>query len=93
MPLTDSSRLVRDPDLVQTDMDGYTMLMSIESGKFFSINPLGSRIWEILERPARLDAVCQTLLEEFEIEPEQCQEEVVAFLESLLNQRLVRVQD
>ena len=84
--------VVQDPDLVSSELDDYTMLMSIEAGKFYSINPLGSQIWQLLERPTALRDVCASLQSEYDVTPEQCGAETVAFVNRLLGQGLVRVQ-
>ena len=81
------------PDLVGTEVDGYTMLMSIEAGRFFSLNPIGSRIWALVEQPARVRDVCATLVAEYEVSPEQCQADVADFIDRLAEAGLVQVGD
>lgn len=92
MTITLESVVVQDPNLVQTELDEHKMLMSIEAGKFYSLNPWASRIWEILEKPAHIRELCETLVAEYEIASQDCQEEVLQFLRALVERRLVQVQ-
>ena len=84
------SCIVRDPDLVATEMDGELVMMSIERGEYFGLNRVGSRIWELLHSPMRMHELCDRLEQEFEIDAARCREEVLAFVGELLEQGLVR---
>jgi hypothetical protein len=48
-------------DLVTSDLEG-EVVMSIESGNYFGLNPVGSRIWELIEQPVKVAEVVEKLL-------------------------------
>jgi hypothetical protein len=93
MSISADTQLSRNPALVHTELDGHTMMMSIEAGKYFSLNRMGSRIWQLIERPVRAADVVTTLEREFEIDAEQCRAETFAFLEGLHAKGLVVVEN
>ena len=80
----------RVEELVSADMDGETVMMSIENGKYFGMDPIGSRIWELIEQPRSVSEVCAILLDEFDVEPEQCERDVGEFLNELMEQNISR---
>ena len=80
-------------DLVSCDLDGETALMSVENGKYYAMDPMGSRIWALLEQARPVSAICSLLLEEFEVEPSQCEHDVLAFLNELAQDNLIKVVD
>lgn len=80
-------------DQVGADMDGEIALMSITNGKYYCLNPTGSRIWQLLEQPRRLSEVCAILAQEFDVEPQQCATEVLGHVTDLLAENLVEVVD
>ena len=80
-------------DLVSCDLDGETALMSVENGKYYGLDPIGSRIWALLEQARPVSAICSLLLEEFEVEPSQCEHDVLAFLNELAQDNLIKVGD
>jgi len=80
-------------DLVSCDLDGETALMSVENGKYYAMDPVGSRIWALLEQARPVSAMCALLLEEFEVESSQCQDDVLAFLNELAQDNLIKVVD
>lgn len=59
------------------------VMMSAEKGNYIGLSEVGARIWELIETPQELDAVCAQLLDEFEVTPERCRAEVAAFLNEL----------
>jgi len=60
------------------------VMMSAEKGNYISLSEVGARIWELIEAPRDVDAVCAQLQEEFEVAPDVCHAEVQAFLNELV---------
>lgn len=88
-----NSTIKRAGDLVSCDLDGETALMSVENGKYYGLDPIGSRIWVLLEQARPVADLCAQLLEEFEVEPAQCRQDVLAFLQELAEDNLIMVVD
>jgi hypothetical protein len=80
-------------DVVSCDLDGETALMSVENGKYYGMDPVGSRIWALLEQARPVSAICSLVLEEFEVEPSQLEHDVLAFLNDLAQENLIKVVD
>ena len=91
LPISLNSIIARSDDPVSCDLDGETALMSVENGKYYGLDPIGSRIWGLLEQPRPVAAMCSILLEEFEVETSQCQHDVLAFLAELAEDNLIKV--
>ena len=83
---------VRRIDVVlDTEIDEQTVMMDILRGSYFGLNRTGSRIWSLLAEPITIGDLCDRLLEEFDAPREQCEQQVVGFLESLIDRGLVQV--
>lgn len=74
-----------------SDMDGDKVMMSIESGKYFNLGEIGGRIWELIEQPKTIEQVVDALMLEYEIDKEQCETQVGAFIQSLYDNELIVV--
>lgn len=61
--------IVRNTDLMAVPMDGDLVMMSISQGTYYGINPVGARIWALLEQPASVAVLCDTIVREFEVRP------------------------
>lgn len=88
-----TSTVVQAPDLVGTSIEGQTALMSINSGAYYGMDPVGSRIWELLAQPRTVAAVVEQLLAEFAVDRPTCEAHVRAFLQKLADARLLQVND
>jgi hypothetical protein len=53
---------------------------SAKIGDYIGLSKVGARIWELIETPQDIDAVCAQLLDDLEVAPEICRAEVEAFL-------------
>lgn len=77
--------------LVAADMDGEKVMLSIEKGKYFGLNGIGSRIWDMIEKPLTVREMVAELLKEYDVEEKTCQHDVQAFLSKLYTQELVDI--
>jgi hypothetical protein len=59
-------------------------MMSAEKGNCIGLSEVGARIWELIETPRDVDAVCAQLRDEFEVAPGVCRAEVGTFLNELV---------
>jgi hypothetical protein len=71
--------------------DDEAVLMSAEMGRYFGLNAVGMRVWELLvESPSTIDHLSATICEEFEVEPSACRADVTAFVQSLIDNGVLR---
>jgi hypothetical protein len=79
----------RRDGLIEAEVDGELIGLHIDNGVCYGFNPSATRIWALLEQPKTLTALCETLAQEFEVEPEDARPDVLALLEHLAAERLV----
>ena len=82
--------LVIAEDIVHTEVDHHAMLMSIEEGKYYSLSPVATRIWALLEAPITVPELVKRLLEDYEVSPDDCLSDVQIFVDALRERRLIR---
>jgi hypothetical protein len=77
-----------------TAMAGHEVLMfSAEQSRYYGLNRVASAIWDRLETPTTVGELCADLGREFEVSPDRCRDEVVAFVSVLLTKGLARIAD
>ena len=81
--------LKSNPDLIAADMDGETVMMSIDRGAYFGIAGVGSRIWELLATPISIAQITQTICDEYEVDADTCMADVQKFARDLIQHQLV----
>ncbi len=65
------------------------VMMDIDKGKYFALNPVATRIWDLLEKPLTIDELCGILMEEYDVETEQCLKETEELLREMVKLGLV----
>lgn len=85
----DSSRFVRAQGLVASEIEEQIVVLNIDSGHFFSLNPVGARIWEMLATPQTEQQICSAMLARFDVENDECRAQVREFVDRMLAHGLV----
>lgn len=89
MSFAPSTPLVRSPDIIASEVDGELVLISIEDGKYFGLNAVGSEIWRLLEAPRSTEDLVSALKDHFDGDGETVEREAIAFIDQLAAQSLV----
>lgn len=74
----------RQGDWLSAKVGNELVMMSAEKGNYIGLSEVGARIWDIIETPSEMDAVCARLQEEYQVAPETCRVEVENFLSELV---------
>lgn len=91
VPLESTTSVVRRKEILSAEVDNEVVLMSVEQGVYYGLNPVGALIWSFLEEPVRVRDLCDQVVEQFDVPLEQCQRDVLALLHDLRAQQLIRV--
>lgn len=90
MPIELSRLMVRGGDLLSAPIDKEIVILNIAKNNYVGLDEIGLRIWELLEKPIRVDELCSQLSREFDATPEQIIADVIPFLAELEREGLVR---
>ena len=85
-------RLSRVQNLLSTELDQETVLMSIDAGAYYGLKGPARSIWEILETPLTFSALVDRLVEEYQVSPETCAADLERFLSEMEREGLLRVE-
>lgn len=91
MDIEPETVLQRKPDLLYNEIDGEVVMLSIENSEYYGMDKVGSRIWDLIEKPITLKQLIDKLMEEYEVSEQQCAEDTLIFLYKLLHKKLLTV--
>ena len=91
MKITKESRVRRSKDLLMSSVDDEAVLLGIESGMYYGLNPIGSKIWELLSSEILVSDLIGHLVEAYDAEEKVITSEVLEFLDQLLSRSLIEL--
>jgi len=77
-------RYRRNNETISGRLSDEMVIMDMDKGKYFSFNPVATRIWDLLELPLTIDELCGHLMEEYEVDAEQCRSEVTEVINEMV---------
>ena len=85
------SIVVAGKDQVSSDLAGETVLLSMTTAHYYGLADVGARIWQLVQNPIRVSAVCDVIVQEYDVPRERCESDVVGFLGELASNGLIEV--
>ncbi|HEX6975012.1 MAG TPA: PqqD family peptide modification chaperone [Vicinamibacterales bacterium] len=78
------------PDaVVFRELDGEAVLLNLDSGQYFGLNAVGTRIWQLLAEAKRPQPIIDALLAEYEVSHAELESDVLALLGQLADRGLI----
>ena len=81
----------RNHEIDASDLDGEKVMMDLEKGQYFMLNPIGSRIWDLINEPISVRRLVSLLREEYDVSEDECLEGVKDFLHELHHSNLLNI--
>lgn len=89
--LSEQSVVMVTKDQVSCDLGPESAILSMKDGIYYGLDPIGTCVWKLLQTPRRIADIRDVLLQEYDVEAEHCQRDLVELLEDLLRAGLIEV--
>lgn len=91
MELHANSVVVASKDQMASEIGGETVILGLTAGRYYGLDAVGARIWQLIQTPAAVADVQRAIVAEYEVDPVRCEADLVLLLEKLLQAGLVEV--
>ena len=88
--MLDRTILWPSPDVQGTSMEGETVLLDLSSGRYYTLNRIGSVIWEHCTNDKTLSDIHAVLCNRFDVAPERALEDLVTLVNQLIQEGLLQ---
>jgi hypothetical protein len=78
-------------DQVSADLSGEAAILNLKSGIYYGLDAVGARIWNLLQEARAVKEIRDTLVQEYDVEADQCEKDLLALLGELLSKELIEV--
>jgi hypothetical protein len=79
------------PNQVSSRVGDEAAILDLDNSVYYSLDPVGTRIFDLIQQPTALSAVLATLLDEYEVDEAIAREDLLAIVGELIDRRLVVV--
>lgn len=90
--VTLDSRVSIAEDAVFRELDGEAVILHLDSGMYYGLDPIGTRLWQLIDAHRQLQPVFDAALEEFEVDAATLERDLLQLVSDLAGRQLVVVQ-
>ena len=72
---------------VVRDLDGESVILNIESGIYFGLDRIGTRVWQLIEEHGDVDAIVRVMENEYDVDPQTLRTDAEALVTALIEKR------
>lgn len=87
----DGQRLACAPDILSRILDGEAVLLDLASGTYFGLNPVGSRVWELISASKTVGEIRVVIQQEFDVTDDVLTRDLDELFTTLEKRGLIRV--
>lgn len=85
------TKISRASGFVTAPVNSELMMLNVEEGAYYSLDPIAAEIWGLIESPSAVQDIVAALQTRYAVSLEECQADVLSFLEKLYKDRMIRI--
>jgi len=89
MSVSISDRIKAAPDVLFRVVGDEGVLLNLRTQRYLGLNPIGTRVWTIIEHGETVQAAYDTLLREYDVEPAALRLDLDLFIGQLVEHELI----
>jgi hypothetical protein len=89
MAISLTTRISVPADVLVQELQGESVILNVNSGRYFGLDEVGSRMWQALTTSPSIQAAHEVLLGEYDVDAEVLRRDFHDFVEKLVEQGLL----
>lgn len=91
MTLSGESIVVVSKDQMASDIAGETVILGLTAGRYYGLDAVGARVWQLIQTPAPVADLVRTITAEYDVAREQCEADLLKLLRQMIDAGIVEV--
>ena len=87
MKLSDRIRIPEE--VLARQVGEETVMLQLAKGTYFGLDPVGTRVWQLLREGRTLEQACDVMVEEFDVSREDVERDLLDLAQDLVRQGLI----
>jgi hypothetical protein len=89
--LSIQSIVVASPHQVSCPLGEESAILNLSNTIYYGLNPVGTRVWNLLQKPRSIGELRDALVDEYDVEAERCERDLLELLEKMSAEGLIEV--
>jgi hypothetical protein len=78
-------------DHVSCSLGDEAAILNLKNTVYYGLNPVGTRVWDLVQQARSVREIRDALLDEYDVEAEQCERDLLDLLQKMREQGLIEV--
>jgi hypothetical protein len=87
-----SDKITISQQVISRHVGDETVIVDLRSGTYFGVDPVGARIWQLMQDGKNLAEICNVMLDEYEVTFDDLERDVLALAQSLSAKNLISME-
>lgn len=92
MKATLASKVHIGEEVLFREIDGEAVILHQETGKYYGLDEVATRMWTLLLRYGQVEPVYRELLQEYEVDAERLRQDLLRFVDELASRHLIQIE-
>ena len=80
-------------DQVSCDLGDEAVILGLKDSVYYGLNSIGNVIWDFIKESKKVNEILNRLLSEYDVEKEECKNDLLKLLEELNQKGLIEVRN
>jgi hypothetical protein len=89
--VTAKSVVVAKAEPLAAPLAGGLVILQVDTDRYYNLNELGSRVWELIQQPATVADVVGEIASTYDVDAARCESDVLALLQDMDRAQLITV--
>jgi len=89
MDVASTDQFVIHPSVICRELSGETVLLNLESGVYYGLDAVGTRVWQLLMQGCTIASVRDTMIEEYDVAPDVLNADVMRLVGELRDRDVI----
>jgi hypothetical protein len=76
---------------IYCNLNEESVILNLSDGTYYGLDEIGTRIWGLIQEPRGVSEIINLLLEEYNVERDRCEHDVLALLCDLGSKGLIEI--
>ena len=68
------------------------VIHDLKAGVYYGLNATGTRVWSLIQEPRTVQQVRDAILDEYEVDADDCERDLLKLLQDLLSRGLIKAE-